>query len=166
MNHRWKPSVTVAAIAARSYLGQTQYLLVEEHTNEGLRLNNPAGHLEPGESPEEGAIREALEEGARLFTPEFFLGVYLSRTTRAEGDDTTYVRLAFSGTVGEVDSTRTLDEGIVRTCWLTLQEVRESQARHRSPLVLRCIEDHAAGRFLPLSAVYTAATALQVGDKS
>jgi phosphatase NudJ len=155
MNQRWKPSVTVAAIAARDHQGQTQYLLVEEHTTEGLRLNNPAGHLEPGESPERGAAREALEESACAFTPEFFLGVYLSRTTRAAGDDTTYVRLAFAGSVGEVDSSRPLDDGIVRTLWLTLEEVRESQARHRSPLVLRCIEDHAAGRFLPLSAVYT-----------
>lgn len=162
MNQRWKPSVTVAAVAARAYLGQTQYLLVEEHTTEGLLLNNPAGHLEPGESPEQGAVREALEEGACVFTPEFFLGVYLSRTTRAVGEDTTYVRLAFAGTVGEVDTTRALDEGIVRTLWLTLDEVRASRARHRSPLVLRCIEDHAAGRFLPLDSVYTDAAVLEV----
>ena len=161
MNQRWKPSVTVAAIAARVHQGQTQYLLVEEHTTEGLRLNNPAGHLEPGESPQQGAVREALEESACVFTPEFFLGVYLSHTTRAVGDDTTYVRLAFAGHVGEADATRRLDDGIVRTLWLTLAEVRESQARHRSPLVLRCIEDHAAGRFLPLTSVYTDVAALE-----
>ena len=162
MNQRWKPSITVAAIAARVHQGQTQYLLVEEHTAEGLRLNNPAGHLEPGESPEQGAVREALEESACVFTPEFFLGVYLSRTTRAVGDDITYVRLAFAGTVGAVDTTRPLDDGIVRTLWLTLDEVRESRARHRSPLVLRCIEDHAAGRLLPVSSVYTDAAAQEV----
>jgi phosphatase NudJ len=162
MNQRWKPSVTVAAIAARVVQGQTQYLLVEEHTTEGLRLNNPAGHLEPGESPALGAVREALEESACVFTPAFFLGVYLSRTTRAVGEDTTYVRLAFAGSVGEVDTRRALDAGIVRTLWLTLDEVRASHASHRSPLVLRCIEDHAARRFLPLSAVYTDAAALEV----
>lgn len=165
MNQRWKPSVTVAAIAARDHQGQTQYLLVEEHTEQGLRLNNPAGHLEPGESPEAGAVREALEESACVFTPTFFLGVYLSRTTRIHGNDTTYVRLAFAGTVGEVDSTRQLDDGIVRTLWLTLHEVRESHARHRSPLVLRCIEDHAAGRFMPLASVYTDVAALEVRNK-
>jgi 8-oxo-dGTP pyrophosphatase MutT (NUDIX family) len=165
MNQRWKPSVTVAAIAARVHQGQTQYLLVEEHTTEGLRLNNPAGHLEPGESPEHGAVRETLEESACVFTPAFFLGVYLSRTTRAVGNDTTYVRLAFAGTVGEADSTLRLDDGIVRAVWLTLDEVRQSHARHRSPLVLRCIEDHAASRFFPLSSVYTDAAALAVrGD--
>jgi 8-oxo-dGTP pyrophosphatase MutT (NUDIX family) len=162
MNQRWKPSVTVAAIAARVHQGLTQYLLVEEHTSEGLRLNNPAGHLEPGESPEQGAVREALEESACVFTPAFFMGVYLSRTTRAVGDDTTYVRLAFAGTVGEVGSTRRLDDGIVRTLWLTLDEVRDSCARHRSPLVLRCIEDHAAGRFFPLASVYTDVAALEI----
>lgn len=166
MNQRWKPSVTVAAIAARVYRGQTQYLLVEEHTTEGLRLNNPAGHLEPGESPEAGAAREALEESARLFTPEFFLGVYLANTAGAAGNHTTYVRLAFAGQVGEADAARRLDDGIVRTLWLTLDEVRESRARHRSPLVLRCIEDHAAGRFLPLSSVYTDATALNLRGRS
>ena len=165
MNQRWKPSVTVAAIAARVYQGQTQYLLVEEHTEQGLRLNNPAGHLEPGESPEAGAVRETLEESACVFTPTYFLGVYLSHHTRAAGDDTTYVRLAFAGQVGEADTTRRLDDGIVRTLWLTLAEVRQSQARHRSPLVLRCIEDHAAGRFLPLSSVYTDATALKTRER-
>ncbi len=162
MNQRWKPSVTVAAIAARVHQGQTQYLLVEEHTAEGLLLNNPAGHLEPGESPEQGVVREALEESACVFTPTSFLGVYLSRTTRTVGEDTTYVRLAFAGTVGEMDATRRLDDGIVRTLWLTLDEVRDSRRRHRSPLVLRCIEDHAAGRFFPLSLVYTDAAALEV----
>ena len=148
---RWTPSVTVAAIVE----ADGRYLLVEEHTPEGLRLNNPAGHLEPGESPEQGVVREALEETARAFTPTALLGVYLARLQRPArdgqpGEDVTYLRFAYSGHVGAVQPGRALDAVIVRTLWLTLAEVRDSAARHRSPLVLRCIEDHAAGRRHPL----------------
>lgn len=152
MTPRWKPSVTVAAIIERD----GRYLLVEEHTPEGLKLNNPAGHLDPGESPQQGVEREALEETACVFTPDRLVGVYLSRFQRpASGEDVTYVRFAFGGTVGEPDPTRALDDGIVRTLWMTLEEVRASRERHRSGLVLRCIEDHAAGRRLPLDAITT-----------
>lgn len=147
---RWSPSVTVAAVVEHG----GRYLLVEEETPEGLRLNNPAGHLDPAESPLEGVVREVLEETARAFTPRALLGVYLSRFVRpATGEDVTYLRLAFCGDVGEPEPGRVLDHGIVRTLWLTPDEVRASAARHRSPLVLRCIEDHLAGRRLPLDAI-------------
>lgn len=149
---RFRPSVTVAAVIARD----GRYLLVEEETPEGLRLNNPAGHLEQGESPVEAVVREALEETARAFEPEAFLGIYLARFQRPhKSEDVTYIRLAFSGSVGEAIAGRTLDEGIRRTLWLSLDEVRACPDRHRSPLVLRCIEDHAAGRRLPLDSVFT-----------
>ncbi len=148
---RWKPSVTVAAVIER----HGRFLLVEEQTPEGLRLNNPAGHLELGESPQQGAVREALEETARMFVPDRFLGLYLSRFQRqATGEDVTYLRLAFGGTAGERDASRALDDGIVQTVWMTLDEVRASRERHRSGLVLRCIEDFSAGRRFPLDAVY------------
>ena len=154
---RWKPSVTVAAIIWRDDAdGQRRFLLVEEHTAEGLRLNNPAGHLDPGESPQEAVVREALEETACGFTPTHLLGVYLSRFQRpSTGEDITYLRLAYAGTVGPADPDRRLDEGIVRTLWLTLAEVQDSAPRHRSPLVLRCIEDLQAGREHPLDLVCT-----------
>lgn len=155
MSERWKPSVTVAAVIERD----SRYLLVEEETPEGLKLNNPAGHLDPGESPQQGVVREALEETARVFVPDRLVGIYLSRFRRpARGEDVTYLRIAFGGTVGEPEAGRTLDEGIVRTLWMTLDEVRASRDRHRSALVLRCIEDHAAGRSYPLDAVTTDAT--------
>lgn len=155
MNFRWKPSVTVAAIIERN----GHFLLVEEHTPEGLRLNNPAGHLDPGESPEQGAIREALEETAYCFTPTALIGIYLSRSQRSSVDqDTTYLRLAYGGEIGVYDSERPLDTGIVRTLWMTPDEVRGSTNRHRSPLVLRCMEDYLGGQRLPLSAVYTDAS--------
>ena len=152
---RWSPSVTVAAVIEDG-ARPPRFLLVEEHTPEGLRLNNPAGHLDPGEGPQQGAVREALEETARVFTPTALVGVYLSRFVRpATGEDVTYLRMAYSGTVGEPLPGRALDAGIVRTLWLTLQELRDSAARHRSPLVLQCIEDHLAGRRYPLEVVTT-----------
>jgi len=94
MDTRWKPNVTVAAIIEKD----GRYLLIEEHTQDGLRLNNPAGHLDPGESPAQACAREALEETAHLFTPTALVGIYLSRFQRpAAGEDITYVRMAFCG---------------------------------------------------------------------
>ena len=157
---RFRPSVTVAAIISD---GGTppRYLLVEEHTPEGLKLNNPAGHLDAGESPQQAVVREALEETARVFTPDAIVGVYLSRFVRpATGEDVTYLRLAYCGSVAEPLAGRTLDDGIVRTLWLTLAELQASVSRHRSPLVLRCIEDHLAGRRFALDLVLTDASVM------
>lgn len=159
---RWRPSTTVAAIIEH----QGRYLLVEEQTPEGLRLNNPAGHLEPGEAPEQGVVREVLEETTRAFTPQALVGLYLARFERpargsSPAEDVTYLRLAYSGTVGDEQAGRTLDTGIVRTLWLTLDEVRASAALHRSPLVQRCIDDHAAGVRHPLGLVVADASLQQ-----
>ena len=151
MAERWKPSVTVAAIVRREHAGRREYLLVEEETSDGLRLNNPAGHLEPGESIEQAVVREAREETTCSFVPERLVGVYLTRVDQDGG--TTYLRFAYAGTVGDPDPALRLDAGIVRTLWLSLDEVRASRGRHRSPLVVRCIEDEAAGRSYPLEAV-------------
>ncbi len=154
-SERWKPSVTVAAIIEQG----GKFLLVEEHTQEGLRLNNPAGHLDPGESLCQACVREALEETARVFTPTALLGMYMSRFQRpATGEDITYLRFAFCGTVGEALPGRELDTGIVRTLWLSPDEIRASQTQHRSPLVLQCMEDFLAGQRLPLSSLHTDAS--------
>lgn len=142
--------MTVATVIERD----GRYLLVEEHTPEGLRLNNPAGHLEPGEGLVQAAVRETLEETAHPFEPEALVGVYLARFERA-GESITYLRFAICGQVGEPVPGRALDRGIVRTCWLDIEELRASVARHRSPLVLQCIEDHRAGRRQPLDLLYT-----------
>jgi len=158
MSLRWKPSVTVAAIIER----EGRFLLVEEETPEGLCLNNPAGHLDPGESPMEGCAREALEETMHRFTPTHLLGIYISRFQRAQAagdiEDITYLRFAFVGELGDVVPGRSLDTGIVRTVWMTPEEIRASAARHRSPLLLRCMEDFLRGQRYPLALVYTDAT--------
>ncbi|MCH8179575.1 MAG: NUDIX hydrolase [Proteobacteria bacterium] len=145
---RWKPNVTVAALIERD----GRFLLVEEDTSDGLLLNNPAGHLDPGESPIQGVIRETLEETARQFTPEGFLGMYMSRFRRTRtGEDITYLRLAFFGSVSEADPALQLDEGIVRAVWMSADEIRACPDRHRSPLLLECLESYLAGERYPLS---------------
>jgi phosphatase NudJ len=149
----WKTSVTVAAIVER----EGRYLVVEECTPNGLRINNPAGHLDPGESPLQAVVRETLEETARHFTPEALLGVYLSRG-RDTNRDVTYLRLAFTGIVGEQLPGRALDAEIVRTLWLTPDELRQRIEQHRSPLVMRCVDDHRAGRRYPLELVFSDTT--------
>lgn len=149
MDHRWKPNVTVAAVVER----EGRFLLVEEHTSEGLRLNNPAGHLDPGETPAQGCAREALEETGYAFTPTALVGIYLSRQGRGSEADITYLRFAYCGDLGEHDAHRPLDDGIVGTVWLTVDELRASAHRHRSSMVLQCIEDYLAGRRFPLDLV-------------
>jgi 8-oxo-dGTP pyrophosphatase MutT (NUDIX family) len=149
MDTRWKPNVTVAAVIERDGL----FLLVEEETTDGLRLNNPAGHLDCGETPEQACIRETLEETAYSFTPDAVVGLYLSRQTTPDGDNTTYLRFAFCGTLGDCDSHRKLDTGIVRTLWMTADEIRASRARHRSPLLVQCMEDYLRGTRYPLALV-------------
>ena len=158
MNNRWKPSVTVAAVIAQHFDGVQKFLLVEEETRDGLKLNNPAGHLDPGESPAQGCARETLEETAFHFVPTALVGVYLSRFEQVQSDgvlDITYLRFAFCGELGAQVMGQALDEGIVRTVWLTADEVRASSAQHRSPLLLRCMEDYLAGQRFALSLVTT-----------
>ncbi|MCK6416936.1 MAG: NUDIX hydrolase [Giesbergeria sp.] len=158
MPNRWKPNVTVAALIERD----GHFLLVEEDTSDGLRLNNPAGHLDPGESPIQACVREVLEETAHDFTPTAVVGVYLNRFRRTRtGDDITYLRFAFAGQLGTHHGWRALDEGIVRTVWMTPEEIRATRDRHRSPLLLRCLEDYLAGQRFALSLVHTDASVLQ-----
>ncbi len=145
MNEReWKPNVTVAAVIERD----GRFLLVEEETPEGLRFNQPAGHLEAGESLLQASVREALEETAHHFVPEYLVGIY--QWTRPQGD-ITYLRFAFGGRVEGEAVGRALDAGIVRALWMTADEVRATRDRHRSPLILQCIDDWAAGQRFPLS---------------
>ena len=161
MNTRWKPSVTVAAVIAKDFDGIEKFLLVEEETRDGLKLNNPAGHLDPGESPEQGCARETLEETAFHFTPTAIVGVYLSRFERAQPEgllDITYLRFAYCGELGANVQGQALDDGIVRTLWLSADEVRASVGSHRSPLLLKCMEDYLAGRRYPLDMVTTDAS--------
>jgi ADP-ribose pyrophosphatase YjhB (NUDIX family) len=139
----WKPNVTVAAVIEQ----EGKFLLVEEQTPQGLLFNQPAGHLEANESLVNATIRETLEESAYQFQPQHLVGIY---RWHAATSDTTYLRFAFTGSILAHYPERTLDEGIVRAVWMSPDEIRESQARHRSPLILHCVEDYLAGRRYPL----------------
>lgn len=138
----WKPHVTVAAVLERD----GRFLVVEEQTDEGVRLNQPAGHLEADETLIAGTIREALEETAYRFEPRHVLGVY--RWQHPSG--VVYLRFAFTGPIVDHEAERVLDHGILRALWLTPEELLADRARHRSPLVMRCVNDHLAGRRYPL----------------
>ena len=147
----WKPSVTVAAVVERN----GRFLMVEEETGDGVRVNQPAGHLDPGETLLQAAAREALEETAHPFTPTALLGVYMARSvSNGEAEPVTYVRFAFTGELGLAEPGRALDHGILRVLWLTADEIRSRLAEHRSPLVMKCVEDYLAGRRFPLDVVY------------
>ena len=143
MPDRWKPNVTVAAIVQR----HDRFLLVEEHTRDGLRLNTPAGHLDPAETPLQACVREVLEEAAYDFTPTALVGIYMNRFVRTRtGSDITYLRFAFTGDLGEFHEGRALDHGVLRTLWMTLEELEASADRHRSPMVLQSVRDYLAGQ--------------------
>ena len=135
----WTPRVTVAAVIEQD----GRFLLVEEETDNGLGINQPAGHLDENESLLEGVARETLEETGYSFRPETLVGVYL---WHAQEKELTYLRFAFAGTLLDHDPTRPLDTGIVQTLWLTPEEIALDAHRHRSPLVQRCVDDYRAGR--------------------
>ncbi|MBK5914443.1 NUDIX hydrolase [Rhodocyclus purpureus] len=139
----WKPNVTVAAVIERD----GKFLLVEEETDDGIRFNQPAGHLECGESLLDAVVRETREETRYDFVPQALVGIY---NWRHPVKDLTYLRFAFAGEITGCDPERELDEGIIAARWLSLDEIRASSERHRSPLILRCVEDWLAGRRYPL----------------
>lgn len=142
----WKPNTTVAAVVEQD----GKFLMVEEQTAEGLRLNQPAGHLENGETLLQAAIRETFEETAYEFTPQALLGIYQWRHPHR---DLTYMRFAFIGKAGNHQPQQPLDAGIIRAVWLSADEIRASVAKHRSPQVLRCVEDYLAGQRFPISVI-------------
>jgi 8-oxo-dGTP pyrophosphatase MutT (NUDIX family) len=139
----WKPSVTVAAVIERD----GRFLLVEERIDGRLVLNQPAGHLDPGESIIAACRREVLEETAHHFEPQALVGVYRWHYAKK---DVTFLRFCFSGRVTGVEAGRALDKGIVAAPWLTAAELEARKGDHRSPLVARCMADFLAGKRYPL----------------
>ncbi len=141
-----KPEVTVAVLAEQ----RGRFLTVEERIKGRNVFNQPAGHVEDGETILEAVIREAREETAWRFAPESLLGVYLWRYP----DSGRYtLRFAFTGAVHDHDPAQPLDRGILRTHWLSRAELLERSPQLRSPLVLRCVDDYLMGRRLPLDSV-------------
>jgi len=138
----WKPSVTVAAVIERG----GRFLLVEERIDDRLVLNQPAGHLDPGESLEAACRREVMEETAHPFEPRALVGIYRWNYAKK---DVTFLRFCFTGEVAD-PLARALDKEIVRLHWLTPAELDARRADHRSPLVAKCVADYLAGQRYPL----------------
>lgn len=147
-NTQWKPNTTVAALIERD----GRLLMVREQTEHGLRLNQPAGHLEYGETLLQAVTREALEETGYAAQPLALCGIYLA--DKDDNSDITYLRFAFVCEAGAAPIRSQLDDGIVEAVWLTPAEIHAQQAIWRSPLVGRCIDDYLAGQRLPLSCIY------------
>ncbi len=147
------PEITVAAVIETD----GRFLVVEERIDRRLVINQPAGHVEPGEILLDAVVREVREETAWLFTASELVGIYL---WRHPGTGRTTKRFAFSGFVTDHCDGQQLDEGIVGTHWLTRAELVQREAQLRSPLVLRCVEDYLSGRRQPLAA----AAALDLGS--
>ncbi len=144
----WQPDVTVATIVERD----GRLLMVEERSNGRLVLNQPAGHLEPDETLQAAAVREALEETRWNIRLTAFVGAYQwsAPTVAAGGNGRHYLRFAFAGEPLVEDPLLALDEGIVRALWMTPEELEGASGRHRSPLVWRAVQDYLAGRRHPL----------------
>jgi 8-oxo-dGTP pyrophosphatase MutT (NUDIX family) len=146
----WKANVVVAAIVEH----EGRYLFVQETPDGGPTVyNQPAGHLDFGETLVEAVVRETLEETTWHIAPQGIVGLYMYAKP---GTDITYLRVCFHGLALEHDETRPLDRDIVAAHWLTRPELLTVQHQHRSPLVLRCLDDYLAGKRYPLDLLYTA----------
>ena len=141
-----KPEITVAGVVENN----GRFLLVEERINSRLVFNQPAGHVEEGESLVFAVVREVREETAWRFVPTSLIGVYLWRSPQS---GVTTMRFAFEGSVADHDASQPLDQGIIGTHWLSRGELLEREQRLRSPLVMRCVEDYLGGSRMPLNSV-------------
>jgi 8-oxo-dGTP pyrophosphatase MutT (NUDIX family) len=141
-----RPALTVATVVER----EGRFLLIEEKTRHGLRLNQPAGHVEAGESIVSAAARETLEEAAWRVDPTALVGVY---QWGSAANGAAFVRFTFAAAPREHEPDRPLDDGIVRALWLSYEDIVERRAAHRSPLVMRSIDDYRAGKRWPLALI-------------
>lgn len=138
-----RPELTVAAVIERD----GRFLFVEERVGGRLVINQPAGHVEAGETLLDAVSRETLEETAWTFVPESMVGIYL--WSRGAGQQT-FLRVAFAGRCDSHDEHRVLDTGIERVIWLARDELLARTPQLRSPMVLRAIDDYLAGQRHPL----------------
>lgn len=149
MNDRdFTPHLTVAAVVEDA----ERYLVVREYIHGEEKINNPAGHIEDGESPVDAVIREVREETGYRFVPRSLGGVYL---WRKPGNGETFFRINIIGHCPEHDPRAPLDAGIIGPDWLTLEQLKSPGTPLRSPLVVRSFEEYRAGVKYPLDVIST-----------
>ena len=136
--------VTVAAVIEQN----GRFLVVEELVGGQRVFNQPAGHLECGESLSDAAVREVFEETGFRFLPRALLGVFLW-----QGTERSFLRVAFIGDAEAPRGPAELDEGIIATHWMTRADLDGRSANLRSPMVMRCIDRYLAGQSHPLDAL-------------
>ncbi len=142
----WQPDVTVATVVVNN----GRLLMVEERVGGRDVFNQPAGHLEPDESIMAAAVRETLEETGWQVKLNEFIGAY-QWTAQESGQQ--YLRMAFSAVPVQHFPSRSLDQGIIATHWLSPSEIKALSERHRSPLVWKVTEDYLSGQRSPLGIV-------------
>ncbi len=144
----FQPHLTVAAIIEN----KGKFLMVEELIDGKICFNQPAGHLEASETLAEACVREVSEETAHVFAPDFLVGVYhfFNPQTKA-----TFMRFCFAGKMGDFNENQALDKEIIKTHWLSFNEIKAREQNLRSPLVLACLQDYLAGKNYPLSFIST-----------
>lgn len=143
----WYPHVTVATVVERD----GRFLLVEERGEDGrLVYNQPAGHLEQGESLAEAAVREALEETGWHIELDGLVGIALYK---APSNGVTYHRTTFFGRALRHEPERPLDNGIERAVWLSADEIAAAKDKLRSPMVAEVVRLYQSGQRHPLSII-------------
>jgi len=138
--------LTVAAVIEK----RGRFLLVEERINGLDVINQPAGHVEPGETFRDAVVREVQEETAWRFTPVAIIGIYL--WNRPESNDR-FLRVTYCGSCHDHDPKQSLDTGIIRTLWLSRAEIVSRELALRSPMVLRAIDDYRRGVRYPANMI-------------
>lgn len=144
----WYPNVTVAAIIEH----HGRFVIVHDKTKNGIKINQPAGHLDPNESLFEAIIREVKEEAGLDFIPEKLVGIY----TMPANENITYIRFCFKGTLKDYNqeprpSVNDLD--VVEAKWYSYEEIMNMKDKHRSQVVEQCLIDYMNGHEHPLDII-------------
>jgi ADP-ribose pyrophosphatase YjhB (NUDIX family) len=144
-NSNWKTHITVAAVIKHN----DKYLLVTDVTHGGLKLNQPAGHVEDNEGLTDAITREVKEETGLDFQPKYLVGIYLAKITT----DNSYLRFCFGGDIsGDIENPEpdAADDGVIDAHWYSLDEIKKNEKELRTPLVKQCINDFLAGKNYPI----------------
>jgi len=142
--------LTAAAIIQRK---DGKFLFVEERAGGRIVLNQCSGGWQVGETLPETAQREAAEEGRVNFLPTKLLGTFITHHVNVRGIGVCSVRVAFAGELLPGTPGLPPDPAIIRTLWLSYDEICALKARHRSSAVLRCIEAYLGGKLLPIESL-------------